>query len=69
LDVLVTAPKDIKLPLLPIKSENNYPEMGIMYPKGTWRGIYFSEELRMALKHGYKIIQVFDGYVFQKDNI
>jgi len=67
-DVIISAP-NITLPVLPIKSDNDHAEMGIIYPCGSWRGIYFSEELKFALNYGYKIIEVFDGYSFKKENL
>lgn len=67
IDVLVCTPENIYLPILPIRSQND--GLGIIYPKGCFRGIYFSEELKLALKYGYQIITIFDGYAFQKEII
>lgn len=67
--VLIEAPKDIKLPVLPTKSENNNVEMGTIYPLGTFYGTYFSEELKYAITQGYKILKIFDGYTFDTDII
>lgn len=69
LDVLISCPTNIRLPILPIKSKELHSELGILYPTGSWRGVYFSEELRLALTHGYKIIKIYDGYSFKKDRI
>jgi DNA polymerase type B, organellar and viral len=46
--------------LLPIRSED-----GLQMPLGFLEGWYFSEELKFAFKHGYKI-QVINGYKFDK---
>ena len=39
---------------------------GSIFPLGKWEGWYFSEELKFAKKHGYKI-NVFKGYSFSKE--
>lgn len=59
--VEVTTPKNIKKPLLPFKENNK-----TIYPTGIWIGIYFSEELKALLKHGYKF-KLISGYEFYKD--
>lgn len=46
--------------LLPYRTGN-----GIIMPNGNWRGWYFSEELKFAAKHGYKI-KVLSGHLFNK---
>ena len=47
--------------LLPLRNEDN----SILMPNGEWYGWYFSEELRLASKHGYDI-EVLKGYNFNK---
>lgn len=47
---IVTCPKDIPNPLL-LHNFNGR----IIHPTGTWEGTYFSEELKAAIKYGYKI--------------
>jgi len=37
----------------------------LLMPNGNWTGWYFSEELKFAAKHGYKIT-VLEGYHFEK---
>lgn len=49
------------LGLLPIRTPS-----GLLMPKGKWEGWYFSEELKFALKNGYKI-KVIKGYNFNKE--
>ena len=56
----VTAPKDIEYPLLPYKHEGK-----TIFPIGSWSGIYFSEELKEVVKHGY-IINLIEGFEFSK---
>jgi hypothetical protein len=65
-DVEVTSPSSMQYPLLPIRSTNLHSDMGVIYPIGTWRGIYFSEELKIAQRFGYKINRIFDGYSYKK---
>src|SRR6201992_1943001 len=43
--------------------------MGILYIKGIWRDLYFSEEIKVAEKYGYKIVETFNGYSFEKNSI
>ncbi len=53
LEVKVTCPATIKIPLLPMKD----PESGrTIFPRGTWT--YFSEELKEVIKHGYVVTPV-----------
>lgn len=68
LDILISVDKNNKLlPILPFKFTNSTEgdlSIGTFYPHGVFRGIYFSEEIKYALKHGYKIIKIFSGYKF-----
>lgn len=56
----IQAPKNILNPLLPYKKDGK-----TIYPTGTWIGIYFSQELKAVMKHGYKV-QPIKGYEFSK---
>jgi hypothetical protein len=56
----VTTPKNILKPLLPYKHNNK-----TIYPTGSWIGVYFSEELKAVVKHGYQI-KLLKGYEFSK---
>jgi DNA polymerase type B, organellar and viral len=38
----------------------------LIYPVGVFSGVYFSEELKYAVSHGYKIISFKGGYEFSK---
>ena len=60
LKVTVTAPNDINIPLLPVKSKSGK----LIFPRGTWTGFYCSPELQKAEKLGYKI-KVHFGYRFK----
>lgn len=57
----VTAPENIKIPLLIYKSPNGE----ILQPKGVFRGIWFSEELKAVKAYGYKI-EVIKAHNFSK---
>ena len=59
--VKVTAPDNLKVPILLTKNNINIT----MAPTGTWKGVYFSEELYNAEKYGYKF-EVLKGYLFAK---
>ena len=50
------------LGLLPIRTNT-----GLKFPLGQWEGWYFSEELKFAKEHGYKI-KVLKGYTFDRVN-
>jgi hypothetical protein len=56
----VTTPKNINKPLLPYKFKGK-----TIFPRGTFMGVYFSEELKAVKKHGY-IITLIRGYEFNK---
>ena len=46
--------------LLPYKHQGK-----TIFPKGTWLGVYFSEELKEVVKHGY-LVKLIKGYQFIK---
>ena len=58
----IETPLDDYLGLLPFKTIN-----GLQFPLGKWVGWYFSEELKFAKEHGYKI-KVLKGYSFNKES-
>jgi len=63
IECLIECPDNIKLPFLP------YKHLGkTIFPIGKWKGTYFSEEIKMAIKHGYKV-QFFKAYEYSKDNL
>src|SRR5271170_257788 len=66
-NVYVRAPSNNELPILPVRSLNNHSELGTIYPIGSFKGLYFSEELKLAVKYGYKILAIYDGYLFEKE--
>lgn len=56
----IETPLDLYIGLLPVKNDK-----GIELPLGTWKGWYFSEELKFAQDNGYKIT-VLNGYSFNQ---
>lgn len=60
----IECPKDINIPLLPYRTVDNE----VIYPTGKWTGIYFSEQLKAVIPHGYKI-KLINGIEFTKDKI
>lgn len=61
IEAIITAPDDIKIPLLPYKHNGK-----IIHPIGTWKGTYFSEELKAVKKQGYKI-EIVKYYEFSRE--
>ena len=59
----VSCPNHLKIPLLPYKKDG-----GTIFPTGNWIGVYFSEELKEVVKHGYKVTLI-KGYEFSKANL
>ena len=53
LEVDVICPDTVKIPLLPLKVSGK-----TIYPRGSWRWTYFSEELKEVIKHGYIVTPV-----------
>lgn len=61
--VKITAPKTIEAPILMTKHKNIS-----ISPTGSWKGMYFSEELYNAEKYGYQF-EVEYGYTFEKNDL
>lgn len=61
--VEVSCPLDMQRPVLPFHKDGK-----TIYPVGTWKGTYFSEELKAVTKLGYQITLI-NGYEFTKANI
>tara|TARA_B110000967_G_scaffold94827_1_gene97424 strand:+ start:2542 stop:4416 length:1875 start_codon:yes stop_codon:yes gene_type:complete len=64
LEVKIVTPKLIFTPCLPKKDDIK----GTINPTGTWKGMYFSEELKIALSLGYKI-SVIKTYGYKRGKI
>jgi len=62
-EVRITTPRDLEIPLLPFKIENE-----TIHPLGSWIGIYFTEELKAVEKYGYKV-ELIKVYNFSKADI
>jgi hypothetical protein len=54
----IKTPHTCDIPILPYKYKGQ-----TIFPKGEWYGIYFSEELKEAMKQG-KSVEPFRGYEF-----
>lgn len=67
LKVTVTAPIQMKIPILPTKIKTDSGWRTI-FPVGSWTGWYFSEELKNASKYGYKF-EIHEGFLFEKANL
>lgn len=57
----IKSPSTIILLILPLRSDENHYELSLRYPIGYWKGVYFSEEPKLALSYGYEIIEIYDG--------
>ena len=65
--VKVTTPKQILNPLLPFKNNGaGVASSTVLYPEGSWIGTYYSEEIKNAIKYGYKF-EIISGYLFEAD--
>ena len=62
-DVIVTAPDNIKIPLLLCRHNGK-----VIHPIGTWKGTYFSDEIKAVIKYGYKV-KILKIYQFSKQKI
>jgi hypothetical protein len=58
LEVTVKAPAEEYIGLLPIKIKGRF-----ICPGGTFSGLFFSEELRFALKNGYTLLEINMAYI------
>ncbi|XP_048489772.2 DNA polymerase-like [Beta vulgaris subsp. vulgaris] len=62
IEAYVECPKSIKKPFLPYR---NKKDGTLIFPTGTFVGVYYSEELKYARDIGYTIIPI-SGYLFDK---
>ena len=63
--VKVTAPFNIQHPILPFRDTKTGR---VIYPDGTWFGMYTSAEIKNAIKYGYKI-EILSGYLFTSEDL
>jgi len=61
---IISVPKNVKIPLVPIQAEDG----SLFYPTGYMRGLFFSEELKLFVKQGYNV-KILYGYEFSKADI
>lgn len=69
IDAELSLEDDTILPVLPIRSKSKYEQLGVIYPKGYLRGVYFSEEIKLALQRGYTLHKIHSAYSFKKANL
>lgn len=60
-EATVQAPENEYIGLLPIKHQGR-----LICPGGTFKGLFFSEELKFALNNKYKLLNITKAYKFQK---
>jgi len=63
IEVEVLCPLDMARPVLPFHFNGK-----TIYPVGSWKGVYFSEELKAVESLGYKF-KLIKGYEFTKANL
>lgn len=63
IEVEVLCPLDMERPVLPFHLNGK-----TIYPVGSWKGVYFSEELKAVEKLGYQF-KLIKGYEFSKANL
>jgi len=57
----VVCPDNLSIPILPYRTKKG----SLINPTGSWTSWYFSEELKMAVKHGYSV-EVVKAIEFEK---
>ncbi len=62
--IIHKVPENLKIPFLTIKDL----ELGHIAPLGTWSGIYFSEEIKLAQTLGYKI-EIINGIKYGRGEL
>ena len=60
----VYIPKNVKVPLVGVKSDSG----SLYYPTGYIKGLFFSEELKAFKQQGYKVYSIY-GYEFSKADL
>ena len=63
--VKVTSPDNIYIPVLPCRVKSKFGDYKLCFPSGTWIGWYFSEEVKLAKKYGYKV-EVIESFIFKR---
>lgn len=63
----ITCPTDLKIPVLQTKVKVN-GGIRTISPTGTWTGSHTSEELKLAIQHGYSV-EVLRGYTFDQRSL
>lgn len=58
--VLIKAPENIIIPIIPSRNEKG----GLIWRGGTFETVVTSSELIFATRHGYEIIDIFEGFYF-----
>ena len=59
IDLVIECPNSVIKPVLPFKHQGR-----TIFPRGRISGVYFSEEIKDAIKYGYKIVSIKRAKVF-----
>ena len=62
--VKVTTPDNLYIPVLPCRI-NTDKGFKLFFPLGSWTNWYFSEEVKLAIRYGYKI-EVLESYIYER---
>lgn len=60
--ITIFCPEGVKIPILPIKLNGK-----LIFPTGLITGIFFSEEIKLAISSGYKLIKYHYGEAFSRE--
>jgi len=67
-EVEVTTPENLAYPILQRRVKTTNGGTRTVADLGTWKGVYFSEEIKNAEQYGYTF-KILSGYLFKKENI
>ena len=63
--VKVKSPEGIYVPVLPCKIKTKSGDEKLIFPVGSWTAWYFSEEVKLAVRYGYKV-EVLESYIYKR---
>jgi DNA polymerase type B, organellar and viral len=64
-EVTVKAPDNLLIPILPYR-DNSKKIPAVLWPRGVFRTSVTSMEIAFALEHGYELLEVHKGIIFEK---
>ena len=64
MEVVILCPDSVINPILPFKAQGR-----TIFPKGLIKGVYFLEEIKNAIRYGYKLISINRAQAYSKELI